>query len=647
MSEKHAGIYARRSNEQKVPDEAKSVERQRANALAFAAKKGWVVADGHIFIDDGISGAEFEKRPGFQAMLAAARRGGFAVLIVAEQKALGREMLETGGVIKQLALAGVEVWGYMDGRSLTPRNHTEKLMTMVQGFSDEDHRVKTAQRMHEALMRLVRAGHVAGGRVYGYRNRKVYVGTDRDGNPLLSHVERVVHDGEAVIVVRIFEMYASGLGFKAIAKRLTAEGVPGPLYAPHSNQVLLEGWSPSSVGDMLRRELYRGQIVWNQWRKRDDWGRSVASRRSKEEHLRIPAEHLRIVDEALWLRVQSRLADVAGRAVRFESGRLSGRPARGEVRNLLSGLSTCGVCGSGLVVEACGRPRGDAFGLDSLPTPGSHTEVRRRYRYYACALRRRNSACENTLRVPAELLEEAVLQAVEEHALTPEAVDQVVLLSEQNDLADRRDALVAEAADVDTKLSRLVALAEAGGDVAPLAARIRELQEKRQALADELAGLRPVPRLPRRVVESRLEEWRRLLRASTTQGRAVLQRIIRGRITFTPDGDGYTFEAQTRFDKLFSGFAAPLSPWVKLGTAEEAGLGSIGPEDTMDPEYGRLLDRAAHAAERARKGAKRASGSTPTAPAGGTKSARKGRNPSRGSHPSAHPLVLYGSVRVA
>jgi hypothetical protein len=36
------------------------------------------------------------------------------------------------------------------------------------------------------------------------------------------------------------------------------------------------------------------------------------------------------------------------------------------------------------------------------------------------------------------------------------------------------------------------------------------------------------------VVENRLEEWRRLLRGSTTQARAILQRVLRGRIVFTP-----------------------------------------------------------------------------------------------------------------
>jgi hypothetical protein len=45
--------------------------------------------------------------------------------------------------------------------------------------------------------------------------------------------------------------------------------------------------------------------------------------------------------------------------------------------------------------------------------------------------------------------------------------------------------------------------------------------------------MQPVPRLAPAVVENRLAEWRRLLGQSVTQGRAVLQRVLQGRITFT------------------------------------------------------------------------------------------------------------------
>jgi len=61
------------------------------------------------------------------------------------------------------------------------------------------------------------------------------------------------------------------------------------------------------------------------------------------------------------------------------------------------------------------------------------------------------------------------------------------------------------------------------------------------------------------VVASRLEDWRRLLRSSPTQARTVLQRVLRGRLVFKPteNGNGYDFEGETRFDRLFAGIATP------------------------------------------------------------------------------------------
>jgi hypothetical protein len=92
------------------------------------------------------------------------------------------------------------------------------------------------------------------------------------------------------------------------------------------------------------------------------------------------------------------------------------------------------------------------------------------------------------------------------------------------------------------------------------------------------------------------KEWRRLLRQSTTQGRLVLERVLRGKLVFTPtpDGAGYVFEAPTRFDKLFSGIATPIPPYVATGTTR--GTEHIGPENCLDGDYGRLLERAQNAA---------------------------------------------------
>jgi hypothetical protein len=109
----------------------------------------------------------------------------------------------------------------------------------------------------------------------------------------------------------------------------------------------------------------------------------------------------------------------------------------------------------------------------------------------------------------------------------------------------------------------LVVAVETAGDITALAAQLRKLEARRREIDEEIRSVQPVPRLAPQVIEDRLSQWRRLLRVSITQGRSVLQRVLQGRITFTPSDDGgYTFEAPTRFDKLFSGIVVPRPAFI-------------------------------------------------------------------------------------
>ena len=87
-----AAVYARKSTEQTgIADEQKSVARQIEHARQYAKRKGWTVADEHIYVDDGISGAEFSNRPGFVGMMNVLKpRTAFQVLIMSEESRLGR-----------------------------------------------------------------------------------------------------------------------------------------------------------------------------------------------------------------------------------------------------------------------------------------------------------------------------------------------------------------------------------------------------------------------------------------------------------------------------------------------------------------------------------------------------------------------------
>ena len=332
---------------------------------------------------------------------------------------------------------------------------------------------------------------------------------------------------------------------------------------------------------VICRDIYHGVAVWNRTRKRNDWGKWDPQPRPESEWQYQEVEHLRIIDEALWKRVQGRREATEQQLLRFDRGRLSGkapgnppssagRPRKDAVHNLLAGFATCGVCGGGLVVETGGKKR------------GRHPE-------YICHRRRANGACSNTLKVLASEMHEAVLHTIEEHVFTLEAIEQVIQLTERDDAAEQQAALVRERKDLDKRIERLVIAVERAGDVASLADKLRELEARRKQIDHDLVSLRPLPRLPQQVIENQLGHWRRLLRGSPLQGRAVLQRILRSRIVFTPraDGDGYDFTAPTRFDKLFTGIVVPRPSFIPYS---KEGAEHIRPEDTLDVDYGRLME---------------------------------------------------------
>ena len=133
-----AAIYARKSTDQIGADEARSVTRQIEHARAFARGKGWMVSGAHVYVDDGISGAEFDRRPAFLRLMNALRpKPPFDVLIMSEESRLGREAIETAYALKQLIQAGVRVWFYLENRERTLDSPTDKLLLSLTTFADE------------------------------------------------------------------------------------------------------------------------------------------------------------------------------------------------------------------------------------------------------------------------------------------------------------------------------------------------------------------------------------------------------------------------------------------------------------------------------------------------------------------------------
>jgi site-specific DNA recombinase len=265
-----------------------------------------------------------------------------------------------------------------------------KVMASLSGFASESEREQARARTYDALARKAKAGHVAGGGVYGYVNVRV------DG-----HVERQIHEPEAAVVRRIFADYVQGIGLKQLAATLTRERAPAPVPRRRHR---LPGWAPSAIHAMLTRELYRGVLVWGARRKTDVGGRTkVRQWRAEPERIRVDCPPLRIVPEALWQAVQARRTAHATARGTWTRG-----PAPAPA--LLAGLARCALCGGGLMRR--GR------------THGSGTR-RVRVMVYGCGAHARNHSCGNAVELPETTMDTAVLESLA-RALEPDAIEAAV-----------------------------------------------------------------------------------------------------------------------------------------------------------------------------------------------------------------------------
>ncbi len=545
-----AAIYARKSTEQNgVGDEEKSITRQIEHAKTYAALKGWTVPDDYVYVDDGISGAEFVKRPGLLRLMNSLKpKPAFQILIMAEESRLGRQRVETEWVLLQLAKANVRVFYYFDDREARIDNATSSFIEGVRLYAAEMERDKARQRTHDALVRKARAGYVAGGSVYGYDNIEVTVSDAVTGKPKRLHVERRMNEAEAAVIREIFEKAAAGWGTRRIAHDLNRRGVLAP---PPRRTGRPRAWAPSTIYAMLTRSLYRGEVTWNRTRKRDAWGIKRQTGRAESEWVQLERPDLRIISEPLWQAVRERFRDTRASYLRATNGQLWGRPANGiESRYLLTGLAQCGLCGGSLIVH-------------------SRASGGRRANAYLCSYHhlRGSTVCPGGLVLPMDLTNEAVLKTIEQEILHPDVVRRALrrVLGELNAPTDtvvpHRTALQAELAVLEQELARLAAAIAQGGELKPLVDGIQGREQRRRALQTELAGLeglRPVSARDlqdiQQQMEVRLADWRGLLRRQVVQSRQILRKLLVGRIVFRQREDGaYEFSGQASLGRILAG----------------------------------------------------------------------------------------------
>ena len=519
-----AAIYARKSNDDNDRNaENKSVTRQVERSREFIAKKGWTVKDEHIYVDDGISGAEFKKRPGLLRMLGDLKQ--IDVIVTMEHSRLGREQTQTSQVLAQIYTQGRRVFYYLTDEEVKFETALDKFMVGAVAFGAELEREKAAQRSYDALERKAAKGYNAGGACYGYDNVPVYA-KNASGEQVKSHTDYRINERQAENIRAIFCAYADGYSHTVIAKALNGNGgEPGRRHdlgavreryfagcdtsAPQQGKRGTGSWAPSAIREILYRERYTGKVPF--------------------DGMLIDRPDLRIVPDALWQRVQQRLLDVRATYIR-NGGEAWGRPS--HEKYLLSGLARCACCDKSITVLGGTNGNGDA---------------REPAGWYACSYNhnRGRVVCANDHRAPMEQLDGAVIGAIKEHVLVPEGIAytmaQVAAIVEQElkQNPDKPKQLEADARQLRREIERYVAAVAKADDVPELLLALKQRKERLAEVERQQAAVvtRPpvwTPTEVRAMCGEQLHCLEQLLLGDVARARQALRKLLSEPLRLSP-----------------------------------------------------------------------------------------------------------------
>jgi site-specific DNA recombinase len=503
-----AVVYARYSSEHQ---REASIEDQIRTCKARITAEGWTLVE--TYSDYAQSGAS-HLRPAYQKLLADARDGSFDVVVAEALDRLSRDQEHVAALFKHLNFAGVKIITLAEGE-------IGALHVGLKGTMNALYLTDLRQKVWRGLEGRVRQGRSGGGLCYGYNIVREF---DARGEPICGG--RVIDEGEAIVVGRIFEAFATGKSPRAIARELNAERIPGPGGRPWSD-TMIRGHTLRRTG-ILHNELYIGRLVWNKQRyvKEPSTGKRLARINPENEWVIQDVPELRIVKDDLWHRVQHRLAGIRGSS-RVRKGQETKFWLNRRSKHLLTGLTRCGDCGAPLA----------ATGKD----------------YLACSAARRLGTCENRKGIRRAVLEGLILDALKHNLMHPDLVAEFIREFHAEINRQRREAELAinlKRRELDETCRKLDGLIEAIADgfrAAGLQAKLDELEQSKARLQSDIDDAPMLtPRLHPNLAElyrKKVACLREALVDPTTKTEAL--EILRGlidRVNVSAGGDGFTIE---------------------------------------------------------------------------------------------------------
>ena len=321
-----AGLYFRLSQEDERQGESVSIENQRLMLRKYAEEHGFQIYD--EYIDDGVSGTTFQ-RPEVQRLLDDAKTGVINTILVKDLSRFGRNYIEVGQYVDYVFPSfGIRFIAVQDNVDTENRDSNAMEMMPIMNIFNEWHAANTSKKI-KAVWRAKAAEGVFHGNKPSYGYIK---GTDAKRTLLID-------EDTAPVVIRIFEMYASGISPKKISEMLNEEGILSPgQYAfnkyghkrkPEDRKI----WCGTTIKTILDNIVYIGHLP-----------QLMSSTVSYKNHKRFNKDqsewtivrntHEPIISQELWDKVRARRASLS-----------QGRKTKTGFVHPLSGFLFCADCG--------------------------------------------------------------------------------------------------------------------------------------------------------------------------------------------------------------------------------------------------------------------------------------------------------------
>lgn len=296
--------------------QGETLARHRAALLDYAARHGLEI--GAVY-EEIISGESIDARPKMKQLLREVEQGRWAGVLCMDIDRLARgNSADQARVSNTFRISGTLI--------ITPSKVYDQSRESDEEYVDFE--LFMARREYKTISRRIMRGRIASVKEghfigstppYGYDKVKVEKGR---GFTLLPN-------SESDTVKQIYSMCISGMGCNAIARRLDMMGV-----TPRKGS----SWSSASIQDILKNPVYCGKIRW-QYRKEEKSltdGIVATHRRENPDCIIAQGLHQALISEEEFDQAQQFL----------NSRRIPHKKENTELRNPLSGLVYCGMCGS-------------------------------------------------------------------------------------------------------------------------------------------------------------------------------------------------------------------------------------------------------------------------------------------------------------